>query len=197
MGEVTLETKMIKVGDKVIVVSTESLRNCSVGEVLEVSRIDNPYGLWAKAPHGEDAYVRTKEMMGSSDVIVKPYTETEAERRGAKFGVAGVVKQSGVVVRFISDKNHKNGLGETLWDVVNDDGIVYPVHPADIRLDNEPEFVEWTEAPEHMRYDASRVYCDGEPVKWIAKPEGAFTDVVVVLGDGCLDFSAYNLTVKL
>ena len=188
---------MVKVGDKVIVVSVDLGYNCSSGDVLEVSSIDNPYGFWAKTPHGEYSYVRTKEMMGSSDVIVKPYTETEAERRGAKFGMTGIVKQTGVAVSFISDKHHKNGLGEVLWDVVNEDGIVYPIHPANIRLDHEPECVAWSEAPEHLRYDASRVYCDGNPVKWIAKPEGAFVDVAVVLEDGSMEFSDYGLTVKL
>lgn len=188
---------MVKIGDKVIVVRAELDDNCSAGDVLEVSIIGNPYGFWAKTPHGEDAYVRTKEMMGSSDVIVKLYTETEAECRGAKFGVTGVVKQSGVTVSFISDKNRKNGLGETLWDVVNEDGIISSVHPSNIRLDHEPEFVAWSEAPEHLRYDASRVYYDGKPVKWIAKPEGAFVDVAVVLEDGNMEFSTHGLTVKL
>ena len=37
----------------------------------------------------------------------KPYNETEAERRGAKFGVSGVNKVSGHKITFITDDDKK------------------------------------------------------------------------------------------
>lgn len=189
---------MVKVGDKVVVVSAAHWENCSAGDVLEVYSINNPYGFWAKTPHGEDAYVRTKEMIGSSDVIVKPYTETEAERRGAKFGVTGVSKITGRKIRFVADDGKKSLNGCPLWVFLNEETqSIMRIRPSEVRFDHEPEFVAWSEAPEHLRYDAIRVYCEGRPVKWIAKPEGAVVDVAVVLEDGCMEFSTNKLTVKL
>ena len=192
---------MVKVGDKVIVVSVDLGYNCSSGDVLEVSSIDNPYGFWAKTPHGEYSYARTKEMMGSSDVIVKPYTETEAERRGAKFGVMGVYNPTGqrAVVASTDKVNTPDSWPEKERWIVSLDGSLFTheVYAENIRLDHEPEYVAWSEAPEHLRYDSSQVYYDGETVKWIAKPEGAFVDVAVVLEDGSMEFSTKHLTVKL
>lgn len=195
---------MVEVGDKIKI---ETVRNggnlAKVHDVVTVTGIISDLGFMAITVDGEEVYVcydfddSCADYLAGPIVTTETQTETEAERRGAKFGVTGVVKQSGEVVSFISDKNHENELGEALWDVVNEYGAVYPIHPANIRLDHEPEFVAWSEAPEHLRYDASRVYYDGEPVKWIAKPKGAFTDVVVVQENGIMRFSTHNLTVKL
>lgn len=57
--------------------------------------------------------------------------------------------------------------------------------------------VAWEDAPEHLRYDASRVYCEGEPVKWIAEPQFSIFDVIATVCDGSLEFSGKHLTVKL
>ena len=185
---------MFEVGDKVVCVETSGYSWLTVGKVYTVD------GLWDFGIY----FIDDKgDLVGMCSEYFKPHTETEAERRGAKFGVMGIVKNSGVVspsslsVRFISDKNSKNTLGETLWDVVNESGVVYPVHPANIRLDHEPEFVAWSEAPEHLRYDASRVYFDGKPVKWIAKPEGSNSGVAYVDFLGTVMGSSSLLTVKL
>jgi len=194
--------KMVEVGDKVKIKAVR--HGGDLAQVNDVVTVTGPImarGFIAITEDGEEVYVCYDFDDSCADCLAGPIvaneTQTESERRGAKFGVKGVVRQTGVSVRFISDKNHKNGLGEALWTVVNEDEDVYPIHPANIRLDHEPEFVAWSEAPEHLRYDASRVYYDGEPVQWIAKPEGAFTDVVVVQENGIMRFSTHNLTVKL
>ena len=185
---------MFEVGDKVVVVSAEPDDNCAVGDVLKISEISDTYGFWAETPHGWETYAMTKEMIGGSSVIVKPYTEaetkTEAERRGAKFGVMGVVKSTGDRVVFVKECSG-------VWRVFDEIGVDYDLKPSEIRLDHEPEFVAWSEAPEHLRYDAIRVYFDGKPVKWIAKPEGSNSGVAYVDFLGTVMGSSSLLTVKL
>ncbi len=179
---------MFEVGQKVVCVNTAGFGGLTIGKVYIV------IGLWDLGVN----FIDDKgEIVGMRFSCFKPHTETEAERRGAKFGVTGIVIQSGVEVRFISDKNDKNTLGETLWDVVDEDGVIYSIHPGNIRLDHEPEFIAWKDAPERLKYDASRVYCDGEPVKWIAKPEGAWSNVAYVNHEGVVLGSPDKLTVKL
>ena len=93
----------------------------------------------------------------------------------------------------------KNCFGEALWSCLDDvSNSIIGIHPSNILLDHEPEFVAWSEAPEELKYDASRVYYDGKPVKWIAKPEGAvLADVVYTTQDGIVRLSSDCLTVKL
>ena len=189
---------MVKVGDKVKI---KAVRNggdlAQVNDVVTVTGMNYDLGFIAVTEDGEEVYVCYDFDNSCANYLAGPIVTTEAERRGAKFGVMGVSKYIGVSVCFISDKHHKNYLGETLWTVVNEDGDVYPIHPANIRLDHEPEFVAWSEAPEHLRYDASRVYCDGKPVKWIADPEGSAHRVVYVQDNGVMEFFPDRLTVKL
>ena len=191
---------MFKVGDKVKI---KAVRNggdlAQVNDVVTVTGQIMALGFIAITEDGEEVYVCYDFDDSCADYLAGSIvtTETEAERRGAKFWVTGVVKQSGVAVIFISDKHHQNGLGEALWTVVNEDGDAYPIHPANIRLDHEPEFVSWTEAPEHLRYDASRVYCDGKPVKWIVKTEEAWSRVAYVDYSGIVQGCSDALNVKL
>ena len=193
---------MFEVGDKVVVVSAEPDDNCAVGDVLKISEISDTYGFWAETPHGWETYAMTKEMIGGSSVIVKPYTEAEtkieAERRGAKFGVMGVSKITGRKIRFVTDDGKKSLNGQPLWVFLNEETqSIMRLRPSGVRFDHEPEFVAWSEAPEHLRYDASRVYFDGKPVKWIAKPEGSNSGVAYVDFLGTVMGSSSLLTVKL
>ena len=181
---------MFEVGQKVVCVETGGYYALTVGKVYDV------VGFWGK----EDVTVLDDK--GNEchmlSLRFKPHTETEAERRGAKFGVMGVSKITGRNIRFVTDDGKKSLNGQPLWVFLNEETqSIMRIRPSEVRFDHEPEFVAWSEAPEHLRYDASRVYCDGEPVKWIAKPEGAFTDVVVVLENGFMEFLAHKLTVKL
>lgn len=183
---------MVKVGDKVVVVSAPDWRrNCSAGDVLEVFHTTNNYGFWARSINGKDHYVRMAGMDGHAEVIVRPYTESEAEKRGAKFGAMGVVKATGRKWVFVKE------VGSVWWGL-NEDGFFDSGDADAFRLDHEPEFVAWMDAPEELKYDASRVYYRGKLVRWIAKPEGANSPkVVYMMNDGNLSLMPYGLTVKL
>lgn len=186
---------MVKVGDKVVVVSIGAGDICFVGDVLVVGSVLNPYGFWAEREDGLKIYARTEEMNGASTVIVRPYAETEAGKRGAKFGTTGVVKNTGKRCVYICDSFVITGN----WEIyVEGEANHRHVHPSRIRLDHEPEFVSWKDAPEELKYDASRVYYGGKPVKWIAKPKGSHPPkVVYMMSDGNLNLLSHSLTVKL
>ena len=194
---------MFKVGDKVKIKAVRNGGNLAkIHDVVTVTCVNTASGFMAITADGEEIYVCSDFDDSWADYLAGPIvtneTQTEAERRGAKFGVMGLNKVTGHKITFITDKNQKNTHGEILWLCFDDvRESIAAIHTANIRLDHEQEFVAWSEAPEHLRYDASRVYCDGNPVKWIAKPEGAFVDVAVVLEDGCMEFSTNSLTVKL
>ena len=192
---------MFKVGDKVKIKAVRNGGNLvKVNDVVTVTDINHVRGFMATTSSGADVYVCYDFDNSCADYLAGPIVtnETEAERRGAKFGVTGVSKATGRKVRFVTDDGKKSLNGHPLWVFLNEETqSIMRIRPSEVRFDHEPEFVAWSEAPEHLRYDASRVYYDGEPVKWIAKPEGAFTDVVVVQENGIMRFSTHNLTVKL
>lgn len=184
---------MVEVGDNVKIKAVRNGGNLDkVNDVATVTRANTARGFMAVTDDGEDIYVSYDFDNSYAQYLAGPIvtTETEAERRGAKFGVMGVVKSTGDRVFFVKERHG-------VWRVFDEIGVDYDLKPYEIRLEHEPEFVAWSEAPEHLRYDASRVYYDGKPVKWIAKPEGAVVDVAVVLEDGCMEFSEHKLTVKL
>ena len=181
---------MFEVGQKVVCVDTVGYYALTVGKVYDVVGSWGADGVTVLNDEGFECCMLSSRF--------KLHTETEAERRGAKFGVMGVSKITGRKIRFVTDDGKKSLNGQPLWVFLNEETqSIMRIRPSEVRFDHEPEFVAWSEAPEHLRYDASRVYCDGEPVKWIAKPEGAFVDVAVVLEDGNMEFSTHGLTVKL
>ena len=181
---------MVKVGDKVRrIVTLKGWEDAP--EILVVKGKD---GRWISVEghpmNGLSSFNGTKDWYYPFTSSFEGVDQTEAERRGAKFGVMGVVKSTGDRVIFVKERNG-------FWRVFDEIGMDYDFKPSEIRLDHEPEFVAWSEAPENLRYDASRVYCGGKPVKWVAKPEGSFVKAVVVLENGSLEFSGKHLTVKL
>lgn len=183
---------MFEVGQKVSAKKAAMVFWENAPDVLVVKNVEEDGRFISLVGHprnGESKRDHTRDWYISADLF-KPHTETEAERRGAKFGVAGVVKSTGDRVVFVKERNG-------FWRVFDENGMDYDFDPSEIRLDHEPEYVAWKDAPEHLRYDASRVYFDGKPVKWIAKPEGSVFDVVVTVCDGSLEFSGKHLTVKL
>ena len=192
---------MVKVGDKVKIKAVRHGGDLAqVNDVVTVTGMIHEHGFLAITSTDEEVYVCYDFDDSCADYLAGPIvtTETEAERRGAKFGVTGVSKITGRKIRFVTDDGKKSLNGHPLWVFLNEETqSIMRIRPSEVRFDHEPEFVAWSEAPEHLRYDASRVYYDGEPVKWIAKPEGAFTDVVVVQENGVMRFSTHNLTVKL
>lgn len=184
---------MVKVGDKVKIKAVRHGGDLSqVNDVVTVTGMIYERGFMAITSTDEEVYVCYDFDDSCADYLAGHIvaTETEAERRGAKFGVMGVVKDSGTRISFVKEYNG-------LWRVFDENGIDYDSKPSEIRLDHEPECVAWLEAPEHLRYDASRVYYDGEPVKWIAKPEGAWSNVAFVNHYGFVQGSPDDLTVKL
>lgn len=172
---------MFKIGDKVVCVETSGYDWLTVEKVYTVAGLWD-FGIYFVDDNGGLAGVRFE--------CFKPHTETETERRGAKFGVTGVVKDKGFRVSFVKER-------KGLWRVFDENGMYYDFKPSEIRLDHEPEYVAWSDAPEEMKYDANRVYWKGEPVKWIAKPEGATVNVAFTRPDGQMEFTGYYLTVKL
>ena len=184
---------MFEIGDRVVCIETLGYGGLTVGKVYTVDSLWNP-GIWVVDDKGG--------LVGMCSEYFKPYTETEAERRGAKFGVMGIYKPTGkraIVVSTSKVSTPDPFPGQERWIVCIEGSIAtHEVYASNIRLDHEPEFVAWVDAPEHLKYDASRVYYGGKPVKWIAKPEGAFhTDVVFTTQDGFILALSDYLTVKL
>lgn len=99
--------------------------------------------------------------------LVRPL-RTEAEKRGAKFGVMGVEKDTGKRVVFNSVRKDKQIItGEEVWIVMREDvhDTTVGIEASKIRLDHEPEYKEITfsEATHDQRMDASLVVThDGE-----------------------------------
>ena len=172
---------MFEIGDKVVCVETLGYHSLTVDKVYTVDSLW-PLGIYFIDDKGV--------LVGMCFECFKPYTETEAERRGAKFGVTGVVKSTGDRVVFVKERNG-------FWRVFDENGMDYDFKPSEIRLDHEPEFIAWSDAPDHLKYDASRVYYDGNPVKWIVKPEEAWSEVAYVDCDRVVRGSPDALTVKL
>lgn len=195
---------MVEVGDKVKI---KAVRNggvlAQVNDVVTVTGMIYEHGFMAVTSTDEEVYVCYDfdnscacYLAGS---IVTTETQSEAERRGAKFGVTGVSKITGRKIRFVADDGKKSIHGHPLWVFLNEETqSIMRIRPSEVRFDHEPEYVAWSDAPEHLRYDASRVYYRGEHVKWIAKPEGAvLADVVYTTQDGIIRISSDCLTVKL
>ena len=194
---------MVKVGDKVRIKAVRNGGNLAqVNDVVTVMDINHVHGFMATTSSGAGIYVCYDFDNSCADYLAGPIvtteTQSEAERRGAKFGVSGVNKVSGHKITFITDDDKKNCFGEVLWSCLDDvSNSIVGIHPASVRLDHEPKFVAWSEAPEELKYDASRVYYDGKPVKWVAKPEGSHIRVVFVCSNGWVRNGGTTLTVKL
>ena len=195
---------MVKVGGKVKIKAVRhGSKLAKVNDVVTVTGPIYNLGFMAVTSDEEEVYVCYDFDNSCADYlagdVVMTETQSEAERRGAKFGVTGVNKVSGHKITFITDDDKKNCFGEVLWSCLDDvSNSIVGIHPSNIRLEHELEFVAWSEAPEELKYDASRVYWKGEPVKWIAKPEGAdLADVVYTTQDGIVGLSSDCLTVKL
>lgn len=181
---------MFEVGDKVEAVDGVVRSWPGAPKVMTIKSA-HKYGVWISLENHPLNKFAGPLGYALQSKLFKLHTESEAEKRGAKFGATGVVKDKGFRVSFVKER-------KGLWRVFDENGMDYDFKPSEIRLDHEPEFVVWKDAPEHLKYDASRVYYDGKPVKWIAKPEGWIrSDMVFVAEDGTLRCGDDSLTVKL
>ena len=109
--------------------------------------------------------------------------KTEAEKRGAKFGVGGVVKSTGD--KGVFWKSSSSYLGEE-WYLFMNDGNILVMPSTQIRLDHEPEYREipFSEATHEQRMVVKnlRLKIDEEILSiQISHCEGFYS---ITLGDG-------------
>ena len=117
---------MFEIGDKVVCVETLGYHSLTVGKVYTVDSLWNP-GIWVVDDKGD--------LVGMSSEHFKPHTETEAERRGAKFGVTGVSKITGRKIRFVADDGKKSINGQPLWVFLNEEKqSIMRLRPSEVRF---------------------------------------------------------------
>ena len=193
-----------KVGDKFEIVKTEyNGSGLQVGDIVEFVR----YGSWE-----EILFLRPKDgkydeglCFEDSEVrFLGAAKETEAEKRGAKFGVCGVIKKDSAIKAIVGKKISfagitKNSAQEEVWNCVieGEDMIVYFL-PSNIRLDHEPEYREipFSEATHEQRMDAVNLRYSGSPVVQISHFSGsgyAFT----YKGSFDIHTDTNNLTIRI
>ena len=144
---------MIKIGDMVEVIEGGAYHD--VGDIFMVRYMDNVCFL----------DVNSRAIMKEK---VRPL-KTEAEKRGAKFGVGGVIKATGD--KGVFWKSSSSYLGEE-WYLFMNDGNILVIPSTQIRLDHEPEYKEipFSEATHEQRMDHKNVLWDGHA--------GAFSEVL-------------------
>lgn len=161
---------MYKSGDKF-----EIVQSAYMGEGVQPGDIVEYFGP-AAFPSDKGAMFKTKDgqvlffkIYDDGECTVKPL-RTEAEKRGAKFGVTGVVKETGRKISFVSDAIKKNVLGEIVWCVCYENGGTDYYHPSKIRLDHEPEYKEipFSDASHEQRMNENNLWYGSSPVVQIS-----------------------------
>lgn len=119
--------------------------------------------------------------------------QTEAEKRGAKFGTMGVIKPTGEKCIFIKENGY-------MWRVCAESGDACNYVPRNIRLDHEPEYKEipFSEATDEQRMDVGNlVYEDGEckvvEIHKFSNGSYAFT----IENNGAIIRGVHRLTVRV
>ena len=95
---------------------------------------------------------------------IRHVKETEAEKRGAKFGVTGAVKATGSKWVFACEV-------DGFWRGIAENGVIVSGEPYQFHLDHEPEYREipFCEATHEQRMDVSALRFDGGPVEQIVR----------------------------
>ena len=95
---------------------------------------------------------------------IRSVKETEAEKRGAKFGVTGVVKATGSKWVFACEV-------EGFWRGIAENGVIVSGEPHQFRLDHEPEYKEipFSEATDEQRMDHEAVNFEGYSLSQVLK----------------------------
>lgn len=138
-----------KIGDAFVVTEdTENLKKGSILYLVEMDAPDVPFFSFSNKL--EDSFYV------SFDILKKREVKSEAERRGAKFGVNGVVKASGTKVVF--QKLFYCAEKKEYWDVFGEESI-FRFSPHEIRLDHEPEYKEipFSEATHEQRMNVENL----------------------------------------
>ena len=155
---------MYKAGDKFVIVESEYLGDYwKAGNIVEfVKPYENLDGVYSfKAPVRAYDYFLNFGIAGETRFhsTVHPLRplQAEAEKRGAKFGVGGVLKHTGERLVFISGDSF-------VWRVIKEGSLDTQVFMSfEIRLDHEPEYKEipFAEATHEQRMDAGNLIIDG------------------------------------
>ena len=183
-----MEDAMFKVGDRFVVEKDVPYAGVRAGDVVVLNKDDG-----TNLPYFYKLGNEKHLLCYYIDTDVKPLPKTEAERRGVKFGDKVITRDTGAERVFL--KNDPE-IRDTWW-TADKAGVVLCSPSQFFRLPSEPEFIPWKDAPEELKYDASRVYRDGIPVKWIAKVPEAATGVAYVKYDSVVQGSYTYLTVRL
>lgn len=179
----------LKVGDRVEIVGNQvSSYSGGIGAVVRLSEDDG-----TDSPFFINGY--GKRIVCNLDSI-RPLNQTEAERRGAKFGVNGVVKKDWQKCVYIAESLVLPGH----WEIaVETAGQHWHREPSDIRLDHEPEFREipWNEATHEQRVVEGAVTdAMGRPVTEVILMKNGHYAFSVENYDGIYTFPA-GLTVRV
>lgn len=164
---------MYKAGDKFVIVESAYLGDCwKAGNIVEfIKQCDNVDGVYEfKKPGSSDGYFLNFGIDGETRFhsTVRPL-RTEAEKRGAKFGVGGVLKHTGERLVFISGDSF-------VWRVIKEGSLDTQVFMSfEIRLDHEPEYKEtpFSEGTHEQRMDAGNLWYRGSPVVQISHFPGS------------------------
>lgn len=160
---------MYKFGDKFEVVSGGFAYDVEVGDIVtwhgnapgDVGYFESSSGkIFPASYEGNILHLST---------TVRPL-RTEAEKRGAKFGVGGVVKETSAVKYAVGKKILFVGIAQTfikeeVWNcVIEGETEATTFFPSSIRLDHEPEYKEipFSEGTHEQRMDVGNLIIDGE-----------------------------------
>lgn len=165
-----------KVGDKFEIVKTIYFgEEWEVGSIVELDSVEgsSPNSLNFSAGEGADRYCLSFGIEGKHRYpsIVRPL-KTEAEKRGAKFGVGGVVNNTSAVKRAIGKKISFVGISKSLvveesWMcAIEGEDKLTGFLPSSIRLDHEPEYREipFSEATHEQRMDVGNLIHSGDAI---------------------------------
>ena len=199
---------MYKAGDKFEIVGSKYLGDYwRAGNIVEfVKPYENLDGVYSfKEPGRADGYFLNFGIEGETHFhsTVRPL-RTEAEKRGAKFGVMGVVKGTSLVKYAIGKKilfvcaAQTVALEEVWHCVIEGETETTTFFPSNIRLDHEPEYKEipFSEGTHEQRMDAGNLWHDGSPVVQISHFAGsgyAFT----IKGDFEIRTNTKSLTIRI
>lgn len=159
---------MYKAGDKFEVVGNRGPSDhVEIGSIVTLLNVLSDAGGMFSGDNGvefcagfDDRYEITR--------TVRPL-RTEAEKRGAKFGVGGVVKETSPAKYAIGKKILFVGIAQTfikeeVWNcIIEGETETTTFFPSNIRLDHEPEYKEipFSEATHEQRMDAGNLIIDG------------------------------------
>ena len=148
-----------KVGDKFeVVVDYLAPGYAKLGDIATFYKDDNTHCPYFKLENGG--------IVCFSIGQISPL-KTEAEKRGAKFGVGGVIKATGD--KGVFWKSSSSYLGEE-WYLFMNDGNILVIPSTQIRLDHEPEYKEipFSEATHEQRMNVDNlVHVGGRKVEQI------------------------------